>query len=123
MRPSVAPGRSTTSSSANAKLREKKKEFQAVAALERASAVFAERIEELCHDGEIMANAGMVHGKVLSQWGDMFDILDFFLSTRDAKPEGTEEGEAPSTASGVQLVRIPLEELQGSQVTGERPER
>ncbi|TFK53982.1 hypothetical protein OE88DRAFT_1654425 [Heliocybe sulcata] len=112
IRASVASGRSS-GSSANAKVREKKKELQAVTALERASALFAERIEELCQDGEIMANAGMVHGKVLSQWGEMFDILDFFLSARDKKPEPDEESEAPSTTSSVQLVRIPVDELQG----------
>lgn len=41
-----------------AKLIEKKKEFDAVAALERASALYLQRIEALGEDCEIMAKAG-----------------------------------------------------------------
>lgn len=113
MRPSALPSRSAQSSSGNAKLREKKRELEAVAALERASGLVAERIAELCLDGEIMADAGLVHGQVLSQWGDMFDILDLFLSTREQRRSG-EEDESHSTAQGVQLVRIPVEDLQAT---------
>jgi len=40
------------------KLLEKKKEYEAVAALERASALFVKRIEGLADDCEVMADAG-----------------------------------------------------------------
>lgn len=52
MRQSVAP--QTTA----ARLLEKKKEFHAVSALEKASALYLERIEGLSEDCDIMANAG-----------------------------------------------------------------
>ena len=42
-----------------AKLAEKKKEFEAVAALERASAQFLKRIEDLGDDFDVMADAGV----------------------------------------------------------------
>lgn len=67
MRHSVLPNRTsyasstsntTSSAAATAKLIEKKKEYDAVAALERASALYHERIEALSEDCEIMANAG-----------------------------------------------------------------
>jgi hypothetical protein len=51
MRQSIAP--QTT-----ARLLEKKKEFHAVSALEKASALYLERIEGLSEDCDIMANAG-----------------------------------------------------------------
>ena len=53
MRQSVAP-----SSAALVRLLEKKKEFYAVSALEKASALYLERIEGLREDCDIMANAG-----------------------------------------------------------------
>ena len=65
MRASVAPSRqsqllgSVASAAAAARLVEKKKEFEAVAALERASAQFLNRIEELGNDFDVMADAGI----------------------------------------------------------------
>ena len=59
MRQSIAPNRvSQPSSTALARLLEKKKEFHAVSALEKASALYLERIEGLKEDCDIMANAG-----------------------------------------------------------------
>lgn len=68
MRQSVAANRTSyaaasVNSQANAaataaKLLEKKKEFDAVAALERASTLYLERIEGLGEDCDIMADAG-----------------------------------------------------------------
>jgi hypothetical protein len=64
MRPSVAPQRqpNPSSSAPNAaaatKLLEKKKEFEAVLALDRASAQFLKRIESLADDFDNMADAG-----------------------------------------------------------------
>ena len=43
---------------AQARLLEKKKEYEAVAALERASAQFVRRIDELGDDFDVMADAG-----------------------------------------------------------------
>lgn len=40
------------------RLSEKKKEYEAVAALERASALFVKRIESLADDCQVMADAG-----------------------------------------------------------------
>ncbi|RPD63713.1 hypothetical protein L227DRAFT_359230 [Lentinus tigrinus ALCF2SS1-6] len=86
MRASVAPNRqsqlpgSVSSAAAAAKLVEKKKEFEAVAALERASAQFLKRIEDLGDDFDVMADAGIVHGQVLEQWPNMFRILSLFCT-------------------------------------------
>lgn len=57
-RQSQLPG-SVANAAAVAKLLEKKKEFEAVAALERASAQFLKRIEELGDDFDVMADAGI----------------------------------------------------------------
>ena len=46
------------SAAAMNKLLEKKKEYEAVAALERASALFVNRIEGLADDCKVMADAG-----------------------------------------------------------------
>ena len=56
-RQSQLPG-SVSGAAAGAKLIEKKKEFEAVAALERASAQFLKRLEELGDDFEVIAEAG-----------------------------------------------------------------
>ena len=45
-------------SSSAAKLIEKRKEYEAVSALERASSLYLERIEALGEDCDIMADAG-----------------------------------------------------------------
>ena len=64
MRQSMAPLRQShvpgqpPNTAALAKLAEKKKEFEAVAALDRASAKFLRRIEDLGDDFEVMADAG-----------------------------------------------------------------
>lgn len=67
MRQSVAVTRASHGAASNfqannaaaiAKLQEKKKEFDAVSAFERASALYLERIEGLGDDCNIMADAG-----------------------------------------------------------------
>jgi len=102
MRQSALPGRQSqlaaaqhlSTSAASAKLLEKKKEYYAVAALERASTLFLERIEGLGEDCEVMADSGegsllarrskaqsdalKVLGQVLAQWPKMFEILSQF---------------------------------------------
>ncbi len=57
-RQSQLPG-SVANAAAAAKLSEKKKEFEAVTALERASAQFLKRIEDMGDDFDIMADAGI----------------------------------------------------------------
>ncbi|KAJ3733739.1 hypothetical protein DFJ43DRAFT_1066545 [Lentinula guzmanii] len=76
-------------------LNEKKKEIDAVAALERTSSAFLERISGLADDCDVMALAGeglpcgvffpnvnthedSVHGQVSEQWPRMFHILNLF---------------------------------------------
>ncbi|KIJ19257.1 hypothetical protein PAXINDRAFT_8611 [Paxillus involutus ATCC 200175] len=96
------------------RLLEKKKEYEAVAALERASATFVKRIEGLGDDCEVMADAGQVHGQVLEQWPNMFRILGLFLANRQqsAQSESEESETVPGSAPGERLVRIPLDEVQ-----------
>ena len=57
-RQSQLPG-SVANAAAAAKLLEKKKEFEAVVALERASAQFLKQVEELGDDFDTMADAGI----------------------------------------------------------------
>ncbi|KIJ67465.1 hypothetical protein HYDPIDRAFT_127457 [Hydnomerulius pinastri MD-312] len=125
MRQSVAPNRvshatSLASQTNNAvamnRLSEKKKEYEAVSALERASALFVKRIEGLAADCEVMADAGRVHGQVLEQWLNMFHILGHFLANRQQPSDDLET--ISESAPGERLVRIPLDELQPD---GSRP--
>ncbi|KAJ3727136.1 hypothetical protein C8R42DRAFT_717957 [Lentinula raphanica] len=111
MRPSSIANRSlyanpqTNSQATLLKLNEKKKEYEAVAALERTSSAFLERILGLADDCDVMAMAGEVHGQVSEQWPRMFHILSLFLNAR-----GSSEDQADSTSQGEMLVRIPIEE-------------
>ncbi|TFY65709.1 hypothetical protein EVG20_g5381 [Dentipellis fragilis] len=120
MRQSVASSRASylppqpPNAAATARLIEKKKEFEAVAALERASAMFLKRIEGLADDCDIMADAGVVHGQVLAQWPQMFRILNMFLAKRE-QPQEDQEDEDASLPIGERLVRVPIEELQTSE--------
>ncbi|PBK74288.1 hypothetical protein ARMSODRAFT_951919 [Armillaria solidipes] len=116
MRQSVAPNRSsqTNSAAAAAKLLEKKKEFDAVNALTRASALYLERIEGLSTDFDTMADAGQVFGDVLVQWPKMFQILNLFLASR---AEESSEQARSSSDNKEMLVRIPIEELQETEST------
>ncbi|KAG1807328.1 uncharacterized protein BJ212DRAFT_1485729 [Suillus subaureus] len=119
MRQSVAPSRISHTASlasqannaaATSRLQEKKKEFEAVAALERASALFLKRIEGLADDCEVMADAGQVHGQVLEQWPLMFQSLSLFLNSREQHLSDPSDDTLPLT--GERLVRVPLDELQ-----------
>lgn len=91
----MGSGPPTTSQAALLKLNEKKKEFDAVAALERTSSAYLERISGLADDCDVMALAGegmsvmhvclnvnahgyLVHGQVSEQWPRMFHILNLF---------------------------------------------
>lgn len=60
MRDSVAPTRSShaTNAAALAKCIEKKKEYEAVTALDKLTSMMADRMEGLSEDTELMANAG-----------------------------------------------------------------
>ncbi|KJA27717.1 hypothetical protein HYPSUDRAFT_130784 [Hypholoma sublateritium FD-334 SS-4] len=120
MRHSLAPNRasqagsySNSSATTLAKLLEKKKEYEAVSALERSSSLYLERIEALGDECDIMANAAEVHGQVLAQWPKMFNVLGQFLASRE---QSEAENDLPTplktVAEGERLVRIPLEELQ-----------
>ncbi|TFK74612.1 hypothetical protein BDN72DRAFT_833107 [Pluteus cervinus] len=129
MRQSIASNRMSTahggsmnpqaaSAAAMAKLIEKKKEFDAVSALERASALYLERIQGLADDCDIMANAGEIHGQVLSQWPKMFQILNLFLTSQiNTEEEATTE---LGSTEGQKLVRIPIDELQAASATSKQ---
>ncbi|KAF7298156.1 hypothetical protein HMN09_01037200 [Mycena chlorophos] len=113
-RASYAAGPSAANSAAaNAKFLEKKKEFDAVSALHRASALYLQRIEGLAADVETMADAGQIHGEVLEQWPRMFQILNLFLASRDSSALGVDAEPSPAPELGERLVRIPLAALQG----------
>ncbi|KAH0827294.1 hypothetical protein J3R83DRAFT_3917 [Lanmaoa asiatica] len=121
MRSSVAPHRvshahalaSQTNNPASVhRLLEKKKEYEAVAALERASALFVKRIDALADDCEVMADAGQVHGQVLEQWPNMFRILGLFLANRQQYAESEASLASLESAPGERLIRIPLDEVQ-----------
>ncbi|KAI0093157.1 hypothetical protein BDY19DRAFT_989825 [Irpex rosettiformis] len=110
MRQSTAPLRQSNPASNTKQLLEKKKEFDAVLALDRASTQFLKRIEGLADDFDDIADAGIVHGRVLEQWPNMFRILNIFLSSRE-QASGAEDNEL----EGERLVRIPIEELQNTE--------
>jgi hypothetical protein len=57
-RSSQMPGGSQPNPAALARLMEKKKEYEAICALERTSALFLRRIEGLAEDCDVMADAG-----------------------------------------------------------------
>lgn len=104
MRPSAASLRSSIAAPPSAEtlagLNQKKKEAEAVDALQRASALFLQRLEGLADDCEAMADAGAgawvfshyhrgswalpiftrktVLGEVLAQWPQMFRIMNLF---------------------------------------------
>ncbi|PSR88590.1 hypothetical protein PHLCEN_2v5117 [Hermanssonia centrifuga] len=119
MRQSIAPLRQShlppqaVNAAAQAKYLEKKKEFEAAQALEKASTQFLKRIEALGDDFDVMADAGTVHGQVLEQWPNMFRILSLFLASR----EGASETVQPSDdlVAGERLVRVPIEELKSGE--------
>ena len=70
-RQSQLPG-SVTSAAAAAKLLEKKKEFEAIQALERASGEFLKRVDVLGDDFEVLADAGR---------GALSDHVNLFLGS------------------------------------------
>jgi len=85
------------------------KEYAALAALERASADYVQRIENIDLDCNLMADAGKVLGEVHAQWPEMFRILSL------AVPQQADPGVQANGTDGSEcefLVRVPLDELQ-----------
>ncbi|KAF7362096.1 hypothetical protein MVEN_00555300 [Mycena venus] len=112
-RPSHVGGANpVNSAAAAAKFLEKKKEFDAVSALQRASALYLQRIEGIADDCETMADAGRIHGEVLEQWPRMFQILSLFLASKEETPNESGDMDQSVSSNGQRLVRIPIEELQ-----------
>lgn len=118
-RASHAPGsQALPSATLLARLADKKKEIEAVEALERASALFLRRLEGLADDCEAMADAGIVHGQVLAQWPQMFRILMLFAAAREASSatitgdDGAGVDTDTDVRPGGRLVRVPIDELQ-----------
>ncbi|KAI0273941.1 hypothetical protein BGY98DRAFT_997609 [Russula aff. rugulosa BPL654] len=101
-----------------ARLTDKKKEVEAVEALQRASSLFLRRLEGLADDCEAMADAGIVHGQVLAQWPQMFRILGLFAAAREASSAATTGDDDAGVDTdtdvppGGRLVRVPIDELQ-----------
>ncbi|KAF8256602.1 hypothetical protein EI94DRAFT_1764784 [Lactarius quietus] len=119
LRSSLAPGaQHPPSAETLAGLDQKKKEAEAVDALQRASALFLQRLEGLADDCEAMADAGAVLGEVLAQWPQMFRILNLFLVARGGLATCVEgagmetDADASPLPSGERLVRVPIDELQ-----------
>ncbi|KAI9453134.1 hypothetical protein BJY52DRAFT_1123812 [Lactarius psammicola] len=107
LRSSLAPGAQHPPSAENlAALNQKKKEAEAVDALQRASALFLQRLEGLGDDCEAMADAGAVLGEVLAQWPQMFRILNLFRAGMET------DTDASLQPPGERLVRVPIDELQ-----------
>ncbi|KAF8499561.1 hypothetical protein F5888DRAFT_1683249 [Russula emetica] len=118
-RASHAPGsQAPPSTTLLARLTDKKKEIEAVEALQCASTLFLHRLEGLADDCEAMADAGIVHGQVLAQWPQMFRILILFAAAREAssaaKTGDDDAGVDTDTdvPPGGRLVRVPIDELQ-----------
>jgi len=119
-RASHAPGPQAPPPSATllARLADKKKEAEAVEALQRASALFLRRLEGLADDCEVMADAGIVHGQVLAQWPQMFRTLALFAAAREASSaaitgdNGARVDADTDVPPGGRLVRVPIDELQ-----------
>ncbi|PAV20325.1 hypothetical protein PNOK_0295200 [Pyrrhoderma noxium] len=106
----------SSSAQAEAILLEKKKEHDALLALERVSNEYLRRLEAIDYDCNIMADAGRVHGEVLSQWPEMFRILS--LSVPSLNPQSKPDGEAQNNIAQQnceRLVRVPIDELQERQ--------
>lgn len=92
----IVPGSQSQppSAAALARLSEKKKEYDAVCALDRASAMFVKRIEGLSADCDVMADAGI--GDVM--W---IALMDFSLTARHISYRSTRAGSG-AVASDVQ---------------------
>ncbi|KIY53085.1 hypothetical protein FISHEDRAFT_33996 [Fistulina hepatica ATCC 64428] len=110
-RTSLYPQAHANSAALNSKLLEKKKEYDAVSALERASNSLLERMMGIDEDCNIMANAGEIHGQVLEQWPRMFQILSLFLAQRDKIADANVDSDVTADLEGNRLVRIPFQEL------------
>ncbi|KAH7912277.1 hypothetical protein BJ138DRAFT_1112483 [Hygrophoropsis aurantiaca] len=111
----IPSSHSTTNAASLTRLQEKKKEYEAVTALERATAMFLKRMEGLAEDCEVMADAGQIHGQVLEQWPNMFRILELFMANRNQDANGSDSPVTPEhnrDQDGELLVRIPLDELE-----------
>ncbi|EJD03328.1 uncharacterized protein FOMMEDRAFT_85190 [Fomitiporia mediterranea MF3/22] len=99
----------------NAKLEEKKREYDALRALERLSQEYVRRLEAIDLDCNVMGDAGKVHGDVLSQWPEMFRILIPQLPTSTKSDDAGSQDIVPQTCE--RLVRVPVEELQQREST------
>ncbi|KAF9650569.1 hypothetical protein BDM02DRAFT_1323337 [Thelephora ganbajun] len=92
-------------------LRNKKKEYEAISALEQSCAELIVTLEEMATDLNTTAEATIAIGKAMEHWTDMFQILSISLEALSAQDQ-------PSPPN--RLVRLSLDGLQGKQVDAER---
>ncbi|KIJ52675.1 hypothetical protein M422DRAFT_243452 [Sphaerobolus stellatus SS14] len=103
--------------SSTSRLMEKKKEYDAVMALDKISAELVERLDALGNDAEIMADAGQIHGSVLEHWSRMFGIINLVVSSRqesETNPEDAAESTSapPAHPTADRLVRLEIAALE-----------
>jgi len=99
-------GQSSAQSATAQALRSKKKEYEAISALEQSCAELITTLEEMATDLNTTAEATIAIGKAMEHWTDMFQILSISLEALSVQDQ-------PSPQN--RLVRLSLDAVQGNQ--------
>jgi len=99
-------GQSSVQTATAQALRNKKKEYEAISALEQSCAELIATLEEMTTDLNTTAEATIAIGKAMEHWTDMFQILSISLEALNVQDQ-------PSPPN--RLVRLSLDALQGRQ--------
>ncbi|KAF9792532.1 hypothetical protein BJ322DRAFT_53694 [Thelephora terrestris] len=99
-------GQSSAQSAATQVLRNKKKEYEAISALEQSCAELISTLEDMATDLNTTAEATIAIGKAMEHWTEMFQILSISLEALSAQDH-------PSPPN--RLVRLSLDALQDKQ--------
>jgi len=104
-------GQSSTQIAIAQAVHNKKKEYEAISALEHSCAELIATLDEMATDLNTTAEATTAIGKAMEHWTDMFLILSISL-------EALRVQDQPSPPN--RLVRLSLDALQGKRVDDER---
>ncbi|KAG8898591.1 hypothetical protein FRB99_007335 [Tulasnella sp. 403] len=109
-RPSHAGGpgvrAAPASQSVASKLLEKRQEWEAIAALDDATAEIVRTLEKIAAQSNIMADGGRAVAAVMANWPNVLHIISLFTKDASGAAVADEDPDEPNTSDLPRLVRI-----------------
>ncbi|QRV93772.1 DASH complex subunit Dad2 [Ceratobasidium sp. AG-Ba] len=103
------------SSNAQQRYVDKKAEYEGVTALNAASELMVQQLEEIANRTDLMADGGVAIGSVLANWPNVWRIIGLAATAGQSQAQGgAAEGDEAGVETVPRLVRIEVNKSDGS---------